>query len=214
MMTDERTVFVVDDDAELRDSIGALVMSLGFRYQGFSSAEAFLEDGASAKRGVVVVDLRMPGMNGLQLQEELLRRGSPMPVILLTGFARTQAVVQAIHNGAVTAIDKPYHDDDLWDAIHAALEKEETQWKAAQRHRELHDRIARLHPGERQVCEQIIAGKPNKAIAQELGLALRTVEKRRHDALAKLEVGSVAEMVALFFEAGKLQKGQAFPCPG
>ena len=132
-MSEHRTVFVIDDDADLRDSIAALVTSFGLPCRGFPSAEAFLAEWSPAERGVAVVDLRMPGMSGLQLQEELARRGSRLPVILLTAFARTAAIVKAIHAGAVTVIDKPYHDDDLWDAIRLALEKEQAEWTTAQR---------------------------------------------------------------------------------
>lgn len=199
-MRDERTVFVVDDDDDLRPSICALVESMGSRCQGFSSAEQFLANYSAAERGVVVIDLRMPGMNGLELQKELLRRKSRIPVVVLTAFARTTTIVKAMQAGAVTAIDKPYHDDDLWDAIRTALDREDAIWTASQRRREVRDRIASLTPDQRRVGELIIAGHPNKAIAQQLDLALRTVEKRRHGVFSKMQVSSVAELVAVFME--------------
>ena len=149
---------------------------------------------------MVVIDLRMPGMSGFELQQELLRRNNCMPVIILTAYARTSAIVQAIHSGAVTAIDKPYHDDDLWDAIRNALDKEESDWNAAQRRREIRSRAASLTPEQLRVGELIVAGLPNKEIAQQLGLALRTIEKRRHDVLTKMQVDSAVELVALFLE--------------
>lgn len=199
-MPENRTVFVVDDDADLRASVAALVTSLGLPCRGFPSAEAFLADCSVAERGVAVVDLRMPGMSGVQLQEELARRGSRMPVILLTAFARTHTIVKAIQAGAVTAIDKPYHDDDLWDAIRSALDKEQADWTAARRQSQIRNRLESLTREERRVAELVVAGHSNKAISHHTGAALRTVEKRRHNVLAKMQVGSVAELVALFLE--------------
>jgi two-component system, LuxR family, response regulator FixJ len=203
-MFPDRTIFVIDDDANLRASVCALVSSLGCRAQGFASAEEFLASAAPGKRGVAVVDLRMPGLSGLELQEELGRRKCHMPVIILTAYARTPITVRAIQGGAVTVIDKPYHDDDLWDAIRTALENEEAAWTAEQRRREICGRFSTLTADERRVMELIVEGKPNKVIANELGLAIRTVEKRRHGALAKMKAGSVAELVELAIEARSL----------
>ena len=200
-MSDRRTVFAIDDDAEVRESICALITSLGYRCRGFPSAESFLAEYSPSDRGVLIVDLRMPGMSGLQLQEELVRRENHMPIIFLTAFARTEVVVKALQAGAVTAIDKPYYDDDLWDAVRQALEKEKTEWTAAERRRAIRERIDCLTDEERQVSDLIVGGHTNKSIAQRMDLALRTVEKRRHNVFAKLGVESVAEMVALFVES-------------
>ena len=200
-MDEERTVFVVDDDVELRESIEALVSSLGCRCQGFPSAESFLADHSTSQRGVLVVDFRMPGMNGLEFQEELNRRECHMPLVLLTAYARTELVVQALQAGAITAIDKPYHDDDLWKAIHHALEKEEKEWADRERQREIRERLENLTDEELRVSELIVAGLPNKLIAQRTGLAIRTVEKRRHNVFTKLQIDSVAQLVALFLES-------------
>jgi FixJ family two-component response regulator len=205
-MFPNRTVFVIDDDANLRASVCALVSSLGCHAQGFPSAEEFLASQAPAERGVAVVDLRMPGMSGLELQEELLRRKSHLPVVILTAYARTPITVRAIQAGAVTMIDKPYHDDDLWDAIRTALEKEEAAWTAERRRREISGRLATLTPEERRVADLIAAGSPNKMIARELKIALRTVEKRRHAALAKMNAESVAELVGLLIEVRSSQR--------
>jgi len=199
-----RTVFVVDDDANLTASVCALASSMGCRAQGFASAEEFLTNYVAGDRGVVVVDLRMPGMSGLALQEELSRRKSHLPVVILTAYARTPTTVRAIQAGAVTMIDKPYHDDDLWDAIRTALEKEEAAWTADRRRREIRDRLSALTAEERRVMELIVEGRPNKVIAKELGLAVRTVEKRRHKVLAKMEARSLAELVELAIEARNL----------
>lgn len=196
-----QTVFVVDDDANLRDSVCALVSSMGWPCKVFASAEEFLAGYVAGERGVLVVDLRMPGMSGLDLQAELARRGCHLPVIILTAYARTATTVRAMQAGAVTMIDKPYHDDDLWDAIRTAIDKEEAIWRASRRRREISDRIATLTPEERRVAQLLVDGKQNKAIAQQMGIAVRTVEKRRHDVLAKMHADSLADLVRLFLEA-------------
>jgi FixJ family two-component response regulator len=204
-MFPNRTVFVIDDDANLRASVCALVSSLGCHAQGFASAEEFLRSEAPTARGVAVVDLRMRGMSGLELQEELSRRKGHLPVIILTAHARTPITVRAIQAGAVTLIDKPYHDDVLWDAIRSAMEKEEAAWTARRRRQEICDRLATLTLEERRVADLIVSGYPNKMIAHELGIALRTVEKRRQAAIAKMKADSVAELVGLLIEARNSQ---------
>jgi two-component system, LuxR family, response regulator FixJ len=204
-MFSNRTVFVVDDDADVCASVCALAVSMGCRAQGFASAEEFLASGAADNRGIVVVDLRMPGMSGLELQAELVRRQSPLPVIILTAHARTPTTVRAMQAGAVTMIDKPYHDDELWEAIRTALETEDAAWAAVQKRREIQARLARLTPEELRVAELIVAGRPNKVIAHSLGLALRTVEKRRHAAMSKMGALSLAELVGLMIEARQSQ---------
>jgi two-component system, LuxR family, response regulator FixJ len=204
-MFPNRTVFVIDDDANLRASVCALASSLGCHARGFASAEEFLASEAPTERGVAVVDLRMPGLSGLELQEELARRKSHLPVIILSAYARTPITVRAIQAGAVTMIDKPYHEDELWDAIRTALEKEEVTWAAERRRQEIRGRLTTLTPEERAVADLITEGNPNKMIAQELGIALRTVEKRRQAVLAKMKADSVAELVGLLIEARNSQ---------
>lgn len=199
-MTADRTIFVVDDDPSLRESVGALLSSMGYSCQGFASAEEFLAHHSPCKRGILVADLRMPGMNGLQLQEELARRNIRIPVIVLTAYARTATTVQAMQAGAVTTIDKPYHDDELWDAVRIALAREEADWIRQQQHHSIRDRLKTLTLEERLVLDLLLEGKPNKSIAQELDFSLRTVEKRRHDVFAKMMVGSIAELVGLVHE--------------
>ena len=200
-MFPDRTVFIVDDDDNVRASVCALVSSLGCHAQAFASAEELLASDALENRGVLVVDLRMSGMSGLDLQDELLRRKCQLPVIILTAYARTSTTVRAMQTGAVTLIEKPYHDDDLWDAIRTAMNEEEAAWTAEQCRREICERIVTLTPEERRVVDLIVEGHPNKQIANQLGIALRTVEKRRHAALAKLKTESVAELVRLLLEA-------------
>jgi FixJ family two-component response regulator len=201
-MTTARIVNVIDDDADVRLSVCALVSSMHCDAKGFESAEQFLASSAAESRGVAVIDLRMTGMNGLELQSEMARRNPLMPLIFLTAHARTATTVQAMRAGALVMIDKPYHDNDLWDAIRKALEQEEANWIEHARKREIQDRLASLTPEEKQVADLMILGRANKVVAMELKISMRTVEKRRHNVLEKMGVDSVAELVATVLSAG------------
>lgn len=196
-----QTVFVVDDDEQARSSVCALARSMRVEAEAFASAEEFLQQYAEGRPGCVVADLRMSGMSGLELQERLLARGIALPFVLLTAYARTPVTVRAVQSGAVTVLDKPYADDDLWDAIRKALEKDSARRCRGDRTRELRARVARLTPGERQVMDLLGQGKPNKQIAAELEVSLRTVENRRGQVLAKMQAGSFAELLRLWMEA-------------
>lgn len=196
-MTYTRLVNVVDDDADVRLSVCALVNSMHCDARGFESAEEFLASSAPESRGIAVIDLRMTGMSGLELQSEMARRNPLMPLIFLTAHARTATTVQAMRAGAVVMIDKPYHDNDLWDAIRKALDLEEANWTEHARKRDILNRLASLTPEERRVADLMILGRANKVVAGELGISMRTVEKRRHNVLEKMAVDSVAELVAV-----------------
>lgn len=201
-MLSEPTVFVVDDDPQSRKSVCALVRSMGIRAQQFSSAEEFLGGYREGRPGCLVTDVRMFGMSGLELQEELQRRKVLLPVIVLTAYPRTPLTVRAIKAGAVTLLEKPYEDDDLWDAIRKAL-SEDAAGRAQHRHRrEIRRRADSLTPAERNVMDMMVQGKPNKAIARELDVSLRTIENRRRAVFAKMQASSVAELVRTAIEAG------------
>jgi two-component system response regulator FixJ len=193
----------VDDDQQARKSVCALVRSMGLQAESFSSGEQFLEHYVEGRPGCLVTDVRMLSMSGLELQEELTRRQIALPVIVLTAYARTAVTVRAIQAGAVTVLEKPYEDDDLWDAIRKALTKEAAGRTEHQRRVDLRHRFARLTPGQRRVMEMIVAGKPNKVIAQELDLSVRTIENRRHEVFETMQAGSVAELVRMAIDAGE-----------
>ena len=194
-------VFVVDDDEQARMSVCALVQSMGLRAKAFSSAEEFLASYRERGPACLVVDVRMLGMSGLELQEELNRRNVLLPVIVLTAYARTPMTVQAIKAGAVTLLEKPYEDDDLWDAIRRALAHDAARRSEHERRQEIRGRAGRLTPAERQVMEMIVQGKANKAIARQLDVSVRTVENRRREVFRKMQADSVAELVRLVIEA-------------
>jgi two-component system response regulator FixJ len=195
-MTNEAIVFVVDDDAQSRDAVCALVRSMGLRAEGFFSAEEFL-DLYGDQPGCVVADLRLLGLSGVELQEELRRRGLAIPVIILTAHAHTAAVVRAMRNGAVTVLDKPLNEDDLWQAVRTALGRDADQRRNRQEIAGVRRRFDSLTDKERDVLRMIVAGRPNKAMANSIGASLRTVENRRREVFSKLGVRSVAELVAL-----------------
>lgn len=200
-MSAEPTVFVVDDDEQARKSVCALVRSMGMRAESFASAEDFLNRYTPDRPGCLVTDYRMLGMSGLELQEELARRGIALPVIVLTAYARTSVAVQAMKAGAVTMLDKPYAEDDLWDAIRKALAEGAVAQAEMARREEIRRRIAALTPSEREVMDHIVRGNANKVIAKKLGVSLRTVENRRHEVLEKMHADSVAELVRMVLEA-------------
>jgi FixJ family two-component response regulator len=200
-MQDEPTVFVIDDDEQARKSVCMLVRSMGLKAEPFASAEEFLAGHVEDRPGCLVTDLRMQGMSGLELQEKLAQHKVSLPVIILTAYAQTSLAVRAMKAGAITMLDKPYADNDLWDAIQKALAEDAVRRTASQRRRRLETLGAQLTPAERSVMEMIVAGKPNKSIAKELGVSVRTVEYRRHEVLVKMQAQSVAELVSLVLEA-------------
>ncbi|MEM8945781.1 MAG: response regulator [Planctomycetota bacterium] len=196
MTSNSSTVFVVDDEVQARDSVCALVQSMNFPSRGFESGEQFMQqyDGSP---GCIVSDYRMAGMNGLELQQKLADQGHEIPVIIVTAYARTAVTVQAIQNGAVTMLDKPYSEDDLWGAIREGLTLDERLRAAKEERADIDSRIASLNEKERQVLDLIVAGQPNKAMANKLDVSLRTIENRRRTVFSKLGAQTVAELVAL-----------------
>ncbi len=192
----EQTVFVVDDDKMARDSIIGLIQSMGTTAKEFESAEAFL-DFYDGQPGCLVTDYRMPGMNGLELQETLIERGLVLPIIFVTAFACTPLTVQAIKNGAVTMLDKPFDDDTLWQAIRTALSQDEAYRDRSEAEQEAKRRLESLNQKETAVLDLLLEGSSNKAMAQALSVSLRTIENRRRKIFLKMGVDSVAELVAM-----------------
>jgi two-component system, LuxR family, response regulator FixJ len=196
------TVFVIDDDEPACKSVCLLVRSMGLRALPFASAEEFLKGFDSECPGCVITDVRMPGLSGVQLQEVLLQQGIEIPVIVLTAYASTALTVRAMKNGAVTLLDKPYQDNDLWDAVRSALTQDATHRQTSQRMLEVRERFDRLTPKETDVLNLILKGRPNKLIASTLSVSERTVENRRREVFTRTETSSVAELVRLAIEAG------------
>lgn len=200
-MTVEPTVYVVDDDPGARESVCALAESMGLRTAGFGSAEEFLGACTGSEAGCLVTDLRMMKMSGLELQQKLLEDGVTLPVILMSGYADVPVAVQAMQTGAVTVLQKPCRQQELWESIRKALDLDQANRQKRTRQQELQERLGRLTPEERAVMDRMVEGKLNKVIAHELDIGLRTVEQRRHNVLRKMEAASLAELVRLVMAA-------------
>jgi FixJ family two-component response regulator len=200
-VTFQPTVFIVDDDENARKSLCALVGSLGVRSESFSSAEEFLANYAAGRPGCLVTDICMMGMSGLDLQDRLAELGIELPVIVLTAFPRTRSTVRAMAAGAVTLLEKPYAEDELWDAIRRALTRDAAARAETRHRREIKERADLLSPAEWTVMQMIVQGQPNKIIAAKLNASIRTIEARRHEVFAKMGVESVAQLVRLAIEA-------------
>lgn len=201
--TPSQTVFVIDDDEASRLSVCALATSMHVPSTCFASAEEFLASFDPDRPGCIVADVRMPGASGVDLLEILEQRGVRIPVIIVTAFADTPLAVKAMKGGAVTFLEKPCSNHDLRDAIREALARDAANRAGEETRREMRSRLAKLTADERRVLSMLVEGKPNKAIARELDVSLRTVESRRHNVFAKTGTSTVAELVKLVIAAGE-----------
>lgn len=200
-------VNVVDDDQLARDSVCALVKSMGIAVRSFDSAEAFLGEYQPGSPGCLVTDFRMRGMNGVELQQELIDREIFLPVILITAFARTATTVEVVQKGAVTVLEKPYVEDDLWEAIRKALSCDQEHRARVERLTESRRRLAELTEKERDVLELVMEGCANKQIARLLDVSIRTVENRKAALFDKTRTDSLAELIQLTIAAADSDAG-------
>jgi FixJ family two-component response regulator len=197
MVVTEPTVFVVDDDQAVLDSLGMLLRSMQIGCQLFNSAQAFIDAYQAGWNGCVVLDIRMPGMSGMELHRHLTENHIVMPVIFVTGHGDVPMAVEAMHNGAFDFIQKPYRDQDLLDRINQALTWDEEHRSQEDRKRELVERYGTLTPREREVMECVVRGLANKVIAMDLDLSQRTVEIHRARVMEKMQARSLAELVRM-----------------
>jgi two-component system response regulator FixJ len=198
----EQTVFVVDDDAALRDSLKVLLESHGFRVECFASGQEFLDRTGSSHHGCSLIDVRMPGMDGLAVQQHLAQLKSPLPVIVMTGHAEVPIAVKAMKAGAIDFIEKPFEADALIGAIRRGFALATLSQPAALAPHEARARIGALTAREQDVFQRLAAGKPNKIIAFELGISPRTVEVHRARVMEKLDVRNLSELVRLALATG------------
>ena len=194
-MSDAPYVFVVDDDPSVRSGLWRLLVSDGLRVATFGSAREFLEDPRNTQPGCILIDLRMPGTSGLQLQAELKRRGLDQPVIFLTGHGDVTASVQAMKAGAMDFLQKPASPDVLIATVRAALARERDTRERRARVATARSRLDTLSTRERQVCELIVRGLLNKQVADALGITLKTVKVHRGRVMQKMHARSLAELV-------------------
>ena len=191
------TVFILDDDADVRASIRDLVESVGLRAESFASAREFLSGPRRGGPCCMVLDVRMPGISGLDLQEELRRAGIGIPIIFVTGYADIPMTVKAIKSGAVEFLTKPFRDQDLLDVIQRALSRDRENREQQRQLAELRERYARLSAREREVMALVVSGLLNKQIAAELGASEPTVKIHRGHVMQKMEAGSLPELVRM-----------------
>ncbi len=191
------TVFIVDDDPAMRDSLGFLIGSVGRRVETYASAESFLEAYDNERPGCIVLDVRMPGLSGLELMEKLGHDRFAPPVVLITGHGDIPMAVRALKAGAFDFIEKPFSDQVLLERIQQALQEDNVD-RAAERDRaDIERRASRLTARETQVFELVVAGKPNKVVATDLGLSQKTVEVHRAHVMEKMRAESFADLVKM-----------------
>jgi two-component system, LuxR family, response regulator FixJ len=194
-------IFVVDDDEDVRDSMRALLEASGFAAETFASAGSFLSSGWDGRTGCLIADIRMPDMDGLELQEELARRKAALPVIIMTGHGDVPLAVRAMKAGAIDFLEKPVDEALLMESIRRALDAAETSASVSAETQEARSRIAALTDRERQVMDLMAAGRPNKIIAYELDISPRTVEIHRARVMEKMKAKSLAELVRMVVAA-------------
>lgn len=198
--TDVETVFIVDDEEAIRDSIALLMRSVGIRSQGYSGATEFFAEYQSEQRGCLVLDVRMPGMSGLELQHELNRRGITIPVIFITGHGDVPMAVEAMRAGAVDFLQKPFNDDDLIRRIQKALDQDRKLRVQLRQLEQIRQRYDSLTPREREIAGRLAAGAANKVVALDLGLSERTVELHRAHLMRKMGARGLAQLVQMLFQ--------------
>lgn len=193
-------VFVVDDDEAVRSSLRLLLKSVGLPATAYSSAQDFLANYDPQQPGCVVLDVRMPGMSGLELQQLLNIRGATVPVIFITGHGDIPMAVEAMQHGAFDFLQKPFRDQDLLDRVQRALEKDKATRAQLREKDRIRERLESLTPREREVLDLVAQGKPNKVMAADLGVSQRTVEIHRARVMEKMEASSLAQLVRMVMD--------------
>jgi RNA polymerase sigma factor (sigma-70 family) len=194
------TVFLVDDDEAVRDSLGLLMKSVALTSRSFASAGDFLAAYDPDSPGCLILDIRMPGMSGMELQQKLIDMRAKLPIIFITGHGDIPMAVEAMQRGAVDFIPKPFRDDELLDRINKALETDRKNRDSLVEREVIEERIERLTPREKQVLELVVQGKANKVIAGDLDVSQRTVEIHRARVMEKMQVRSVAQLVRMVLQ--------------
>lgn len=193
------TVFVVDDEPQMRTLLEFLLREAGYQTELFDSAEKFLDTYDPAKPGCLILDIRMAGMNGLELQAALVERKIPLQVIMISGFADVPDVVKAIQAGAVDFLKKPFTQQALLDRVRTAINLDQ---KRRQTEAQVNDKLSVLSRREREVMDRLLVGRTTKEIARELGISRTTADKHRAKILEKLEADSVVDLVRTFLVTG------------
>lgn len=196
----ESKVYLIDDDPVITFLLVDLVESVGLPYAVFTDAASFVQQDLSGLAGCIVTDVRMPGMSGLELQEELRQQGIDLPIIFISSYPEVPSVVRAMRGGALDFFQKPFSTQRVLDRIQDGMRIDKARADMQTRARVLGERMALLTPREREVLEGVFEGKLTKTIAHELGISQRTAETYRHLIMQKLQAGSIAELVRLTME--------------
>ena len=195
------TVFIVDDDPAIRHAMELLMRSVGQPCETFHSADEFLESYAADRPGCLVLDIRMPGLGGFELQTRLQELGSSLPIIFITGHGDVPMAVEAMQNGAFDFLQKPFRDQDLLERIGHAIRADGRKRAQRQKRIDVASHLQKLTRREREVMDLVVTGKPNKVIAFELGVSQRTVEIHRARVMEKMQAASLADLVRMNLEA-------------
>jgi len=201
------TVFIVDDDPAVQQSLRMLFRSVGYRTETFSSGKQFLDAYDERWAGCIVLDVRMPGMSGLELQQHLTERHSILPIIFMTGHGDVPMAVEAMQAGAVDFIQKPFSDQDLLDRVSQAIAKDQRNRAALLEKHEIRQRLESLTPREREIMDMVVNGKANKVIAGDLELSQRTVEIHRARVMEKMQATSLAHLVRMVIAVDAAEEG-------
>lgn len=197
MNDNSQKIFVVDDDPFVLKGLSRVLRSAGLEVVTFSSPREFLEQHDPRAPGCLVLDLAMPGLNGLELQAALTAEGSAIPIIFLTGHGDIPMSVQAMKGGALDFLTKPVHDEDLLKAVRTALEKDRVERQIHAELDDIHERLATLTPREREVLTHVVSGQLNKQIANDLGTVEKTIKVHRARVMEKMKAQSLAELVRM-----------------
>jgi len=191
------TVFIVDDDETIRDYLGVLMCSASFEYEAYQNAQSFLDNYDAERTGCLLLDIRMPGISGLELQAQMKEMGLGLPVMFITGYGDVAMAVEAMKKGAVDFIQKPFHDQELLNRISQIIDQtQDKQQEQVERQRAL-TRFETLTAREREIMAQVVEGVGNKVIAAELGISRRTVELHRANTMQKMKAHSLAQLVKM-----------------
>ena len=209
MNATDATVFVLDDDRSVREGLVDMIQSLGLQAKGFSSAQQFLQHNRPDTPACLVLDVRLPGLSGLDLQRRLAQSDHPIPIIFITGHGDIPMSVRAMKEGAVEFLTKPFRDQDLLDAIHQALKADRAAREQRAKAAEVRRRYDSLTPREREVMQLVIAGRLNKQIAGELGTSEVTVKMHRGQVMHKMQAESVVELLRMAETMAIIASGQS-----
>ncbi|HZP78152.1 MAG TPA: response regulator FixJ [Pseudolabrys sp.] len=203
-MPSDMPVYIIDDDEAVRESLAFLLRTANITVQAYESASKFLSQLAQVKSGCVITDVRMPDVSGIELLRKVKEASPEIPVIVITGHGDVPLAVEAMKYGAADFLEKPFDDEALLAVVRGALDRASTVGKRSAELSDIHEKLAALSTRERQVLEGLIAGKPNKVIAFDLGISPRTVEIYRANVMTKMQAGSLSDLVRMGMVAGML----------